>query len=121
MRQTGIVLGHGCNASEWKGKLLTELAVILASQGACSKLSMPSILAECIAAREQGCIRRVCGHTLPLQAEGAEATADVRESAGRMRHITFCARRKSMGAGRYVIQRPCMLCTLWHDFALLNY
>lgn len=36
MKETGIILGHGSNASEWKGKLLTDIAVYLAMQGAFS-------------------------------------------------------------------------------------
>lgn len=33
VKETGIVLGHGSNASDYKGKLLTDVAVHLASQG----------------------------------------------------------------------------------------
>ena len=38
VKETGIVLGHGNNASEWKGKLLTDIAVFLAMQGAAQTL-----------------------------------------------------------------------------------
>lgn len=33
IRETGIVLAHGNNASEWRGKLLTDIAASMAEQG----------------------------------------------------------------------------------------
>ncbi len=33
VKEVGIVLGHGSNAGDWKGKFLTELAAALASEG----------------------------------------------------------------------------------------
>lgn len=38
IKGTGIILGHSNNASEWKGKLLTDIAVHLAMQGAAPNL-----------------------------------------------------------------------------------
>jgi len=34
LKEVGIILAHGNDADEWRGKLLTELAVALAKQGA---------------------------------------------------------------------------------------
>lgn len=33
MKDVGVILGHGLDATEWKGQLLTELAVALAQAG----------------------------------------------------------------------------------------
>lgn len=33
VKEVGIILGHGSNAADWKGKFLTELAAALAAQG----------------------------------------------------------------------------------------
>lgn len=34
IKDVGIVLGHGSDAAEWKGRVLTEIAVALAASGA---------------------------------------------------------------------------------------
>ncbi|CAD7700200.1 unnamed protein product [Ostreobium quekettii] len=33
MKDVGVALGHGMNAAEWKGKLMTDISVALAKQG----------------------------------------------------------------------------------------
>lgn len=50
VKEVGIVLGHGSNAADWNGKLLTELAAALAAEGENStdmlflRFAMPSSL-----------------------------------------------------------------------------
>jgi len=43
IRETGIILAHGNNASEYKGKLLTDIAAYLAVQGQPTSSSRPCL------------------------------------------------------------------------------
>ena len=49
LKEVGVILAHGNDADEWRGKLLTELAVALAKQGMLSRpifisLRLPNII-----------------------------------------------------------------------------
>jgi hypothetical protein len=45
IKETGIILAHGNNANEWKGKLLTDIAAHLAAQGGPFPPSCPGLMA----------------------------------------------------------------------------